>query len=117
MPVTKPNAMLFSYGSLQKKDIQVATFGRELKGREDAMTGYERRVSAVTDPRIAALIRETYYATVQPSANPKDTVAGIVFEITGEELHAADKYETAAGYHRVSVMLASGNQAWVYIRG
>ena len=81
------------------------------------MPGYERRVSAITDPKIAALIGETHYATVEPSENPENTVVGVVFEITGEELVAADKYETAAGYHRVLVALVSGNQAWVYVRG
>ena len=117
MPTSNPNGLMFAYGSLQKKDIQVTIFGRELIGREDAIRGYKRRVSAITDPTIAALIGETHYATVEPSADPEDAVVGIVFEIADVELTLADKYEIAAGYHRMLVSLASGNQAWVYVRG
>jgi hypothetical protein len=35
-------------------------------------------------------------------------------EVTAEELAVADRYETEAAYHRMSVTLASGRQAWVY---
>jgi gamma-glutamylcyclotransferase (GGCT)/AIG2-like uncharacterized protein YtfP len=74
--------LLFSYGTLQDKKVQVAHFGRELRGRP---------------------------------ANPADEVAGSVFEITAEELAAADQYEVP-DYERVAVELKSGAQAWVYVR-
>jgi gamma-glutamylcyclotransferase (GGCT)/AIG2-like uncharacterized protein YtfP len=41
-------------------------------------------------------------------------VTGMVFEITAEELTAADRYEVAQ-YSRVEVTLKSGVQAWVYV--
>jgi hypothetical protein len=41
-------------------------------------------------------------------------VAGVVFEITAEELVAADRYEVAQ-YFRVEVTLKSGVKAWVYV--
>jgi gamma-glutamylcyclotransferase (GGCT)/AIG2-like uncharacterized protein YtfP len=65
---------------------------------------------------VAELIGESHYANVEPSSNPEDSVSGTVFEITEEELAAADKYEEAAEYRRISVTLRSGDQAWVYVR-
>jgi hypothetical protein len=40
-------------------------------------------------------------------------VSGTLFEISDTELANADQYEPA-GYKRISAMLASGQQAWVY---
>ncbi|MEI7933194.1 MAG: gamma-glutamylcyclotransferase family protein, partial [Alphaproteobacteria bacterium] len=45
----------------------------------------------------------------------QDRVPGTVFEITAEELAAADRYEVA-DYKRVSAKLASGLTAWVYVK-
>ena len=42
-----------------------------------------------------------------------EQVAGMVFEITAQELAAADRYEVAE-YTRVEVTLKSGVRAWVY---
>ena len=39
----------------------------------------------------------------------------MVFEITADELAAADAYEVA-DYKRVEIMLLSGKKAWVYIK-
>ncbi len=36
--------LLFSYGTLQNKRVQIANFGRELTGREDALPGYTRPI-------------------------------------------------------------------------
>ena len=108
--------LLFSYGTLQKKDVQMANFGRELTGREDALPGYARQMMAVVDPKVAALTGEWEHAYVEPSSHREDAVPGTVFDITEEELAAADIYEQAAGYSRISVRLRSGDQAWVYVR-
>lgn len=107
--------LLFSYGTLQDRAIQIANFGRELSGREDALPGYVRKIIAVTDPKIVALTGATQHASLEPSANPEDAVPGVVFEITEQELAAADKYEEAAAYRRISATLRSGAQAWVYV--
>jgi gamma-glutamylcyclotransferase (GGCT)/AIG2-like uncharacterized protein YtfP len=114
--MSKPAVLLFSYGTLQKRDIQMAHFGRELTGREDGLPGYRRRVSDVADPRVAALIGETQYANAVPSDNPEDEIPGMVFEITEEELTAADRYEEDAAYRRISVTLRSGSRAWLYVQ-
>lgn len=114
--MTAPTVLLFSYGTLQNKNVQMANFGRELTGREDALPGYVRGVVAIADPKVRALIGESHYANVEPSSNPEDAVPGIVFEITEQELAAADKYEEAAEYRKISVTLRSGDRAWVYVR-
>jgi gamma-glutamylcyclotransferase (GGCT)/AIG2-like uncharacterized protein YtfP len=116
MTRSTPTVLLFSYGTLQKTAVQTANFGRELAGREDVLPGYCRRMMSVVDPQVAALTGEWQHAYVEPSSNPEDAVTGTVFEITERELAAADKYETAAGYRRVSVKLRSGDQAWMYVR-
>ena len=41
---------LFSYGTLRQKNVQLATFGRELEGRQDALVGFARSMIAITVP-------------------------------------------------------------------
>jgi len=94
----------------------MANFGRELTGREDALPGYVRLMVATMEPEMAALTGDSHYATVEPSSNPEDAVSGIVFEITEQELVAADRYEEDAEYRRIVVTLRSGDRAWVYFR-
>jgi gamma-glutamylcyclotransferase (GGCT)/AIG2-like uncharacterized protein YtfP len=98
--------LLFSYGTLRDKQVQIATFGRELKGRRDALPGYRRH---------AVVVRGQRYANLRPGTL-NDSLSGIAFEITERELAAADTYEETAGYGRISVKLRSGDQAWVYVK-
>ena len=116
MTMASPTVLLFSYGTLQNKNVQIATFGRELTGRKDALPGYARRMVSVVAPKVAALSGESQYPNVEPSSNPEDAVSGIVFEITEQELAAADEYEEDAEYRRIVVTLRSGSHAWVYLR-
>jgi hypothetical protein len=110
-----PTVLLFSYGTLQSKKVQIANFGRELAGREDTLPGFARRMVPITDPRVVEWSGESHFANAEPSSNPQDAVSGTVFEITGQELAAADKYEEAAHYGRIAVTLGSGDEAWVYV--
>jgi gamma-glutamylcyclotransferase (GGCT)/AIG2-like uncharacterized protein YtfP len=112
----KSTVLLFSYGSLQNKNVQIANFGRELNGREDALPGYARGLVPIIDPKLMASSGESHHANVVPTSNAQDAVAGTVFEITEQELAAADIYEEVAEYRRISVKLKSGNRAWVYLR-
>jgi hypothetical protein len=115
-PAPAETVLLFSYGTLQDRKVQIACFGRELAGREDALPGYARRLVPIDDADAAAPIGDSYYANAEPSPHLEDTVCGAVFEITGDELAAADQYEESARYHRISVRLRSGALAWVYVR-
>src|SRR4051812_13801172 len=116
MTAPTPDILLFSYGTLQNTNVQIANFGRELRGREDALPGYAQQMVPINDPKVAASSGESHYVNVQPSSNPEDAVTGTVFEITEQELAAADRYEEVAEYGRISVRLRSGDQAWVYLR-
>jgi gamma-glutamylcyclotransferase (GGCT)/AIG2-like uncharacterized protein YtfP len=107
--------LLFSYGTLQQDDVQLASFGRLLEGQDDAMPGYRESVIEITDPEVIKASGKRFHPIVEPSDNPADEVEGRVFCITGAELEAADAYEVA-DYRRILVRLRSGNQAWVYVR-
>ena len=98
---------LFSYGTLQYKDLQIATFGHELTGREDSLPGYVRAITETGG---------VLYFNVKPSSSPEDSVSGTLFEITEQELAAADQYEKERQYRRILVTLRSGVQAWAYHR-
>jgi hypothetical protein len=99
--------LLFSYGNLQNKDLQLATFGRELRGRKDLLRGYHREITDVGG---------VLYYNIEPTSYPEDAVSGTLFEITEQELDAADMYEKGREYRRISVRLQSGVQAWAYRR-
>lgn len=107
--------LLFSYGTLQDRAVQLANFGRELAGRPDALLGYVQSFVAIDDPAVVATSGKTHHPIVQLSTESRDEVPGTVFEITAQELAAADEYEVS-DYKRVSARLKSGAEAWVYIR-
>lgn len=107
--------LLFSYGTLQDKAVQLANFGRELVGEADQMLGYSQAWVEISDPQVLATSGKTHHPIVSASARVEDRVAGMVFQITEQELAAADAYEVA-DYKRVSVKLASGLSAWVYVQ-
>jgi hypothetical protein len=107
--------LIFSYGSLQKEDVQQATFGRLLTGQPDQLVGFEPSLVPIGDASIAAASGRTHHANVTFSGNGQSRVTGTVFEITDAELAAADEYERAASYGRVATTLASGKRAWVYV--
>ena len=106
---------LFSYGSLRMEAVQIANFGRRLKGAADVMPGYRASTIRIDDPKTVALSGTNLQTIVAPSADPADEVAGVVFEVTEAELLAADAYEPP-GYARVLVRMRSGVDAWVYVK-
>lgn len=105
---------LFSYGTLQDADVQLATFGRVLRGETDELAGFTRALVRIAQPEVAAAAGRTHYDNVRASGRESDRVSGTVFEVTDAELAAADRYEEDAGYSRVVVTLVSGKRAWVY---
>ena len=106
---------LFSYGTLQQANVQRETFGRVLKGASDALVGFKQEQVEITDPDVLAKSGERFHPIVMQSGDNADRVSGTVFEISAEELAAADKYEVS-DYERVSAQLASGATAWVYVK-
>ena len=107
-------AHLFSYGTLQQEGVQLASFGRLLNGAPDALPGWKREMVEITDPDVLAKSGERFHPIVVPG-KASDEVAGMVFEITEDELASADRYEVA-DYKRIAVRLKSGIDAWVYVK-
>ena len=105
---------LFSYGTLQQEDVQLATFGRLLTGVSDALVGFSQSMVAIDDPEVVRKSGKTHHPIVAFTGRAHDRVPGAVFEITDAELARADAYEVAA-YLRVKAPLASGLEAWVYV--
>ena len=105
---------LFSYGTLQQEEVQLASFGRLLKGAPDALLGWKQEMVEITDPDVPAKSGKRFHPIVM-QGDTADRVPGMVFEITAEELAAADRYEVA-DYKRVAAQLSSGLTAWVYVK-
>lgn len=112
---TEYPVLLFSYGTLQDRAVQLANFGRELVGQHDAMLGYSQSWVEITDPQVLASSGKTHHPIVAPTIEPGAKVEGAVFQITDAELAAADAYEVS-DYKRVAVSLSSGLTAWVYVQ-
>ncbi|MGV3579236.1 gamma-glutamylcyclotransferase family protein [Brevundimonas sp.] len=106
--------LLFSYGTLQDPAVQQANFGRLLTGTPDGLTGFVIGEVEITDAEVIAESGLTHHLILHPSDDPTETIPGMVFRITEDELAAADVYE-AEEYRRVLVPLTSGLEAWVYI--
>ena len=101
---------LFTYGTLQREDIQVDLFQRTLDGVPDRLVGYQ-----MTAINLAAGDgRYQQYPVIFPTGNLEDVVEGVRFQITEEEMLRADEYE-GESYHRAEVILESGRLAWVYV--
>lgn len=107
---------LFSYGTLQQAEVQVATFGRRLESRADQLAGFKLDQLEIKDAGVVRLSGKTHHPIVTRTGDARDVVDGVVLRVTDEELAQADAYEVS-DYHRVLATLASGGQAWVYVAG
>ena len=107
--------LLFSYGTLQQKEVQLSTFGRLLQGQLDELPGFEPSFVRIEVSQVVAASGKTHHGNVTFNSRNDSRVSGTVFEITDAELAAADEYEQLAAYKRIPATLASGKQAWVYI--
>lgn len=106
--------LLFSYGTLQLADVQLDTFGRLLEGFDDVLPGYTVDYAEIDDPRVVDLSGADVHPIVRHTGNPLDKVVGKALWVTEDELDASDEYEVSL-YRRISVTLASGRDAWVYV--
>lgn len=105
---------LFAYGTLQQREVQLATYGRPLDGTPDLLTGYWLEPLTITDPEVVRLSGKAVHAIARESGDPADRIAGVVFALTEAELEATDRYEVDV-YGRVEVALESGSRAFVYV--
>ncbi|TRW97965.1 gamma-glutamylcyclotransferase family protein [Flavobacterium gawalongense] len=99
---------LFAYGTLKDKDIQETIFGRILKGVPETLVGYVVNVIHIEEE-----FGVEQYPIITPTENQQDTINGILYELTEEQLQQADTYE-GIHYKRIQVQLQSNQTAWVY---
>ncbi|MDC6387578.1 gamma-glutamylcyclotransferase [Maribacter sp. PR1] len=95
---------MFTYGTLQEKEIQLGVFSRLLGGFDDTLHGHR-----ISDHKVAGR-----YPTLELTENTQDQISGKVYILTDEELKKADFYEGEA-YNRIEVILSSGRKAWTYL--
>lgn len=106
--------LLFSYGTLQREEVQVDTFGRRLKGTPDVLSGYRIEMIEIRDDDFVAKNGSAPQRNLEYTGSALDTIEGTVLELTREELEQADNYEPAE-YKRKLVQLTSNVNAWVYL--
>ena len=115
MTVAQPQTeYLFSYGTLQSEAVQLATFGRRLEGRRDALVGYMLVMIEITDHDFIATSGTAHHRNLKFTGLSSDAVEGTVLSLTKKEIGLADSYEPT-GYERIQVHLRSGSPAWVYV--
>lgn len=106
---------LFSYGTLQRGEVQLELFGRMLEGNPDLLRGYTTANVEIKDESFLAKGEQKYQQTLRKTGSRLDSVAGTVFEVTDEELLKTDGYEPE-DYERSELKLESGKHAWIYRR-
>ena len=105
--------LLISYGTLQRRAVQLETFGRPLQGWADEIVGFELKAFHVDDLAFAAKSGTADHTIVAFNGRAESRVKGTVLDVTDAELAKSDAYEPD-GYTRVEATLASGGRAWVY---
>ena len=105
---------LFSYGTLQQKNVQLKSFGRILDGSKDILQKYVLNEIEITDESVLKISNKKFHPILFFTNNEKDEVCGTVFKITSSELLKADDYEVD-DYERIEAILKSGVKSWVYI--
>lgn len=89
----------------------------ELPTTADALLGWRLRLLRFADPSVVELSGEAEHPILERTDDPADRVDGGVFEVTREQLAAADDY--AADDYEIDVCrrvppAASGGDTWVY---
>lgn len=110
----QPTEHLFSYGTLQLEEVQLATFNRKLDGTADALPGYRLVMITITDEDFVKTSGTANHRNLQFTGNPADVIEGTALKLTIAELQQADAYEPE-GYKRTRVKLKSGLDAWVFV--
>ena len=105
---------LFAYGTLQQREVQLATYGRKLAGTADALAGYRLEPLPIADPEVVRLSGKAVHNIARATGDPADRIPGMLFELSEAELAATDAYEVD-GYQRIEVTLESGARAFVYV--
>jgi gamma-glutamylcyclotransferase (GGCT)/AIG2-like uncharacterized protein YtfP len=105
---------LFSYGTLQQPEVQIANYGRILSGAPDLLRGYRLAPLEISDLQVVAISGKGLHSIACATGSAEDCIPGMLFEISEAELDATDAYEVDV-YARIEAVLESGRTAWVYV--
>ena len=105
---------LFSYGTLQERDVQFELFGRHLNGSKDVLRSFKASLIELRDEDFVSHSERRKYYIATLSDNENDAIEGMALEVSEEELSVTDNYEPEE-YKRERVTLESGKQAWIYV--
>ena len=108
-----PDIPLFSYGTLQQENVQLATFNRRLDGRKDCLSGFRLEALEISDPEVIAASGTATHTIAVASGDANDQIDGMLFLLTEQELAQADRYEVDPV--RIETVLGSGRSAYVYV--
>ncbi len=106
--------LLFSYGTLQHRKVQIESFGRVLEGEQDTLFGYRLDDLKIVDPNVLEISDQQIHPIAVKSNSKSDCIEGIIYEISEKELKKTDQYEVH-DYQRVLETFESGKKAWIYI--
>jgi len=95
---------VFTYGTLQKPEVQMKIIGRIINSNPDILKGFRKSTIEVNKNRYPIIIED---------GNSNEEIDGKILVVNTEELIKLDKYETKA-YQRKKVILKSGISAWAY---
>lgn len=105
---------LFAYGTLRQANVQRGLFGREIESVDDGLIGFEVDMVTITDSSVIEKSGSDRHPILRWTGSGRE-VRGSALRLSETDLEAADRYE-ADDYVRVSVVLASGREAFVYVR-
>ena len=108
-------AKLFSYGTLQFKQVQLDTFGRLLKGKKDILREYRVNKIEITDPEVIKSSGTNIHPILEYTGNNQDFVEGTIYTLSDKEILKADTYEVD-DYERKTLKFDSGILAFVYLK-
>lgn len=98
--------LVFAYGTLRDPVVRNTVIGRKVHTKTDFLQGYCME---------EIFLDGKTYPIINKSVVSKNPVRGEVFEVFTNELRLIDIYESEA-YKREKVILASGREAWVYVK-
>jgi hypothetical protein len=105
---------LFSYGTLQNPNVQLATYGRLVEGQTDCLAGYVLIDLVIDDPHVVSLSGKKVHTIARRTGRAEDRIFGTMLFLTSAELVNSDDYEVEA-YARTEVILESGRIAFAYV--
>lgn len=106
---------LFSYGTLQKTEVQIVLFGRILTGQKDQILGYSLKFLEINDSGVLEKSNEKFHPILEFTGDPNHKIEGTLYEITSEEILKADEYEVD-DYIRIETRFASGKVGFIYVK-